>query len=268
MNTIADYLESRKEEIVSLYNEAGVSAKDVAKIYNCSDRYVRIILRKWGIKLKSKKEACKKYKTNDNFFNTIDTEEKAYFLGFLYADGYNENCKGIVRMNLHSKDKHILETFTKYTQPLKKLYYFKKKDQYAIHIVSRKMSDDLVVLGCPQAKTRILTFPTEEQVPNHLMRHFIRGYFDGDGCIHITKKNKPCIIFLGTQNMIEGINNFIGNSCGVQYLNIKTNKKKNIILYRITYCSKHSFIKLKDFFYTDASVFLYRKRDKFFNYQP
>lgn len=64
---------------------------------------------------------------------------------------------------------------------------FKKIDNeekaYRIAIYSKELAMDLIKLGCFQNKSLILKFPTEQQVPKHLIHHFMRGYFDGDGCV-------------------------------------------------------------------------------------
>ncbi len=67
------------------------------------------------------------------------------------------------------------------------------------------MKNDLIRLGCIPSKTKTLEFPSVDIVPKHLMRHFIRGYFDGDGCITTTNKGKQVSVeILGTDSMIDG----------------------------------------------------------------
>ena len=72
---------------------------------------------------------------------------------------------------------------------------------------SQKTVNDLKKLGCVEKKSSILTFPTSQQVPNNLIYHFIRGYFDGDGSICITDKNYH-ISFVGTENFIKELYNY------------------------------------------------------------
>ena len=112
------------------------------------------------------------HKFNHNYFKTIDTEEKAYILGFLYADGYNSD-KQVVISQLE-QDVDILEKINKALD--------------ADNQIKRKldMCTDLTNLGCFRNKSLACTFPTF--LDKSLVRHFIRGYFDGDGCVWIGKR--------------------------------------------------------------------------------
>ncbi len=161
-------------------------------------------------------------KCNESFFENINTEAKAYFLGLMYADGcICEQKIGQNRININLKyhDKHILETFKKhleytgkltFTENSKKKLKFNIQDQYRLRISSNKLCNDLSKHGCTPRKTFTLKFPTT--VPEHLLRHFIRGLFDGDGGVYskIKGRNKFTPIFrfqiTGTYNICEGIN--------------------------------------------------------------
>lgn len=64
-----------------------------------------------------------------------------------------------------------------------KISFREKQQAYRISIYSKELSDDLTKLGCFQNKSLELKFPTNKQVPDKLIHHFMRGYFDGDGSI-------------------------------------------------------------------------------------
>ena len=136
-----------------------------------------------------------KYKMDEKYFEKINREDKAYFLGLIITDG-NVDTKGKrfrMSLSLHDKDKDILETFKKYLKtdrPLikhlsKTKYYGKIKIsaslRWALYIGIVKMINDLLKLGIYRNKTKTIGFPTNRVVPHRLMRHFIRGVFDGDG---------------------------------------------------------------------------------------
>ena len=124
----------------------------------------------------------------EDFFESIDTEEKAYWLGFLYADGYNYEAKGEVKVALAGKDKDFLLKLrdTIYPNKDKPLYYKENSDLstgYELNMSSARMSRHLAKQGCMQAKTFKIKFPYF--IDESLYRHFIRGYFDGDGSLSI-----------------------------------------------------------------------------------
>lgn len=125
---------------------------------------------------------------NHNYFKTIDTEEKAYILGFLYTDGYNSD-KQVVITQLE-QDVDILEKINKAldadNQIKRKLQSTNNKTVCQLCYSSIDMCADLTNLGCFRNKSLACTFPTF--LDKSLIRHFIRGYFDGDGCVWIGKR--------------------------------------------------------------------------------
>ena len=126
---------------------------------------------------------------------------------------------------------------------------------------SKKIAEDLIKLGCVPNKSLILEFPTKEQVPDKLINHFMRGYFDGDGCIYISEKhNKASFDIIGTEKFCESYR---------LKLNEKITKKekrkfgvagKNVIFRE---SEKKRTKEIEKFLYCDATVFLERKREKF-----
>lgn len=116
---------------------------------------------------------------DERFFEKIDTEEKAYFLGWLYSDG--NVCKKMktISIDLHGKDMEILEKLNDLIYFERKCYKYREKAKL---LLCRKiMCEDFLNKGCMPAKTYILKFPTIDQVPENLLPHFIRGLWDGDG---------------------------------------------------------------------------------------
>ncbi len=141
-----------------------------------------------------------KYKYNKDYFKVIDTEEKAYWLGFLYADGcINElhkngkTCSMNLELTLAKVDKEHLEKFAKAIEtnvPIKqRISRYKGKEYVSNRIIinSTKMCKDLCDLKCIPNKTYGIRFPDTNIVPKCFMKDFLRGFFDGDGCIHDKK---------------------------------------------------------------------------------
>ena len=193
---------------------------------------------------------------NIKIFENIDTEEKAYWLGFLYADGYvKENEK--IELGLKESDLDHIKKFKNFLGSNHPIEYRKDTKSYRFSIYSKKIAQDLTKLGCHQAKSLTLNFPTEEQVPKHLLHHFLRGYFDGDGCITSSNGNYR-ISLLGTQNFLHIAKNILKN---IHIKNIKQctrNKAYEFNIYGRNNC--YNFYKE---IYKNATIFLDRKHDKF-----
>lgn len=222
------------------------------------------------------------YSINHDYFNKIDTEDKAYFLGFLFADGCNISNAEAISLALEETDKEILEQFSRLISsdyPLKYLNAreiknkktgktYISKPQYLFRITSKNLSQQLTKLGCVPRKSLILQFPTEDQVSEHLIRHFIRGYFDGDGSFTLRKRNnrKDCVTL---STSIVSSRDF----CNVLADKIKTYVNINLQISKPSNCSDKTgavrstgtqqVYRLLKWLYSDCEIFLKRKYDKF-----
>jgi len=127
----------------------------------------------------------KKYRVNEKIFDKW-THEMAYILGFWFADG---NTDGITTFSIsqHKTDKYILERILKYMKSNYPLYSYKCNNNLNFTIRSKKIVNTVIKLGGRKRKTNIMCFPN---VPKEYLPDFIRGYFDGDGCINFHKKRK------------------------------------------------------------------------------
>ncbi len=203
-------------DIVNLY-QSGVSTLELCKKYgwNTSNRHGPIdVLKKNGIIIRKDNFISGiKYTINEKFFEIIDTQEKAYILGLIYADGSIHHTKAEMKLSLQEQDKHVLEEINLLLTSNKPLrfYALEKKNsnwanQYALVIERRKCIEDLKNLGVLPGKSFMnLSFPNLDK---HFISHFIRGYFDGDGCITFSSPKKypknisPIVSFEGSQNML------------------------------------------------------------------
>ena len=110
-----------KTELFAKYETGKYTGADLAKEYPITLTAINGLLRRNGYKSKSQSELQRKYSINENFFDVIDTEEKAYFLGFLYADGCNATNRNAVILSLKEDDRDILEKLNSLLQPQKPL---------------------------------------------------------------------------------------------------------------------------------------------------
>lgn len=258
----------------------GYSMKDIAKV--AQDTKGLMALRKrlkdlgvdttknmkrYSLKI-SKNGGSRIYSFNEHIFDTIDTEEKAYWLGFLEADGYNHESHKCVAIRLSYDDYHHLEKFKEFVQYTGPIYTFERltptsktlKKYCELNLCSVIFSETLAKLGCIQGKTYTLEFPS---ISEHLIPAFIRGYFDGDGCISIGKihrRNKEestyQLTFTGRVEFISVINNYINKETQhLSKLHVCTgNFAKNL-----HYTGRKICIKILHYIYKNANIYLDRK---------
>lgn len=207
----------KEEDIIFIKeNYMQKTSKEIATIIGCSSGYVKKI----GKEVSKGQKKGNRYHCQENYFEKINTYEKAYCLGFLMAAGCiytqknNKNAQSWVKIILQIKDKNHLEKFNKSIEGNYPIRIFTKKNterQYCdITIVSNKMAKDLRKWGCVEQKTPKVYFP---KLDNDLLNFgFLQGYIDGDGSISKAKNGnnwKYSLRIVGTKSFIYGINNFL-----------------------------------------------------------
>lgn len=179
--TSSEYWDNNKEDIVDLYINKNQTTEEIAKKYNCVGSTIGNHLKEWGI---SKQRPNSIYNLDVNYFDEITTEDRAYFMGLLLADGHISKLNSIM---LTMKDFDIIK---KYQKALKTNMPIKtdKYNNYYLNIVCEHMADSLRIKGFHNRKSYYIDFDTVISfIPQSLFHHFIRGMFDGDGSIKIYK---------------------------------------------------------------------------------
>ena len=193
-------IENEEYIIKNYYN---MRTKDILIKLSISITPLLAILKKYNIQVKS----SKKYTFDENYFENIDTEEKAYWLGFFYADG----CVRVRKTNSESKlklsikDISHLEKFKKSINGNNKILNINDKTAY-LSLNTRVFTNHLINNGCTERKTFTIKFPYF--LNDDLIRHFIRGYFDGDGSISTSQTKYKGVI----QNKRNAMLNFVSGS--------------------------------------------------------
>ena len=251
------------DKIIIKEYESGLSAKAIAKKYKVSDSGIKYRLKKNNILIRKQSYCWKKF--NVNFFDKIDSREKAYWLGFLYADGYNCQKINKVVLAIHSKDIEALEQYKKDLEFEGKIVLNKKLDgtgtvMASVGVTSENFSKQLAQKGCFQKKSLKTRMPDESIVPKNLIWHFIRGIFDGDGSI-FGEKNATASI-CGGGKFIDELCEFLGT------FNIKTHIYRQK---RTRYCNISSIIDVIMFcelIYKDSeNCRLNRKYERFIKFK-
>ena len=137
------------------------------------------------------------------------------------------------------------------------------KNQYRITINNKHISERLVELGCGKAKTSILKFPTNEQVPQYLIQHFVRGYFDGDGSVSNGKWFKIDII--STSEFLSDLQCILKESININITKLNYSRKysKEVNIVTLNIGGRLQCIRFKEWLYKDATIFLERKKKVF-----
>ena len=192
-------------------------------------------------------------RVREDAFSKIDSEEGAYWLGFLYADGcvMDDNR---MELSLQERDyEHLVKFCSFIGMPTSAIKYRKSTRSYRVSFRSKRMKEDLISLGCVPRKSTVLTYPREEQVPHSYARDFCRGYVDGDGYIGTKKGSKgdiPRLSILGTKPFLESL----VSEMGFKKLSIRSTKGVFVIEWSAKYVEGY----LKDL-YQDSSIYLSRK---------
>lgn len=205
----------------------------------------------------------RKYDFWEDAFATIDSEEKAYWLGFLYADGYISKDETTLEVGLSAVDKeHLkkLQSFLGTDAPISErdvLLDGKLFPSVRLQVCSKKMVFDLIQLGCENNKSLTLVFPSEEIVPPEMLHHFMRGYFDGDGSYFVRADGQPHFSVIGTETFVKEYDKIL-HALGVNQTKLKSEGKA----FSLRHSGKHQVQKIVDFLYKDATIYLERKHSK------
>ena len=246
------------------YIKNGMTLKSISEKYNTYAGKISRLFKENDLPIIQR---VRKYSANFDYFEKIDNEEKAYWLGFLYADGCVQSNRNSIYIGLAMKDYEHIVAFNKalnsnypiqiHTQKLPDGRDYKSA---IVTITSRKLKDDLIKAGCIPRKTFECKFPTDDIVPPYLVRHFIRGVFDGDGCVTCDDNNKICVSIAGNINIVTGIQNELFKSVIVEKPpTIKSAKT----IYTVNVFGKYNSMRIMEYFYKDASIYLERKYMKF-----
>lgn len=261
-------LDEYKNEIVELYLEQKLSCEKIAKKYNASLSGIYDALKRWGIKTRNLVINHRKYSINEEYFNDINTEEKAYWLGFIYADGFITNPY-LFGIALAIRDKEHLVKLTSVLDSTYPLHDYIANSSYGrsqytrLLIKHRKIYEQLLSKGVKKNKSLILEFPTEDILPKELYKHFIRGYFDGDGSL-VLSTNSINFKVCGTKELLSKLIDIFNqvSDYEFQYKLFKRRKddKNN---YYISYGGKNKTYTVLSYLYENSTIYLDRKKEKY-----
>lgn len=261
------HMESKLIDLLIEY-ESGINTKMLASKYNCSEVNINALARRHNIKRPP--GFINNIKSDFTFFDNIDSEEKSYILGFFAADGCISKYE--FKFAISSKDIDILEKIKKSmksdvsirTRP--NITKYSKSDVSIFSISSVYLVNTLQNLGFTSNKTLECSFP---DIPENLYLHFLRGYFDGDGSFSeytIKGYKKYSLSICGTEDFLLSIKNILESKYNCKF-NTKLSKRFDTenCCYSLNMSGKKNVLHLLNLLYTDSTIFLDRKYNKFNN---
>lgn len=255
-------------EAVKYYLD-GKSIRQVAKAFQTTPKTIAKVLKREGVAIRQ--ERPRLYRLDKHYFDVIDSDNKAYILGLIFADGSLAAKKKTFSISLVESDKDLLKAVSNaigYSGPL--MYIPAKTFSYRGKTYNGKAQNRLVVncIEMYESLTRLGLMPNKSDkirmpfpfVPSHLLRHFIRGFFDGDGGIkrHLRKARKTvsyqahiCSNAAFCTQLKDYIESILGFHCSVSHT-------KGKAAYFV--CGGNRQVEqFLDYLYFDAELFLIRK---------
>jgi len=242
------------KEIIKRYND-GETIESISLDLDVSHATIKLRLIAADIELRTQSEYQRIHFFNDDFFEVIDSESKAYWLGFLFADG-NVSARMLdVAITLKQSDKEHLEKFGEninYSGPGIVMTVNSNRDgknfKYSkVCLRSAKMALDLIDKGCIPNKSIDLDKPLN--LPDKLNKHFVRGVVDGDG--YISGLGYPSLEIVGAYGLLSWIADELGTPLPIPHKSI----------WRIRLNGKEAVAGM-EYLYKDATMYLARKEER------
>lgn len=259
----------QEQQVIQTYKQRPMTFKECGKICNLGYCSIYKILKRNNIKPYSKN---KLFSPNfqENYFETIDSEDKAYFLGLIMTDGCISTTSSteFVTVELKSNDSYILQKMLDCVGSTRKMTLDKRCDCMTATICGKKIVADLKKYGCEERSSLTQKFPTS--IPRETMKHFIRGLIDGDGSIgfySVTKNGKVRPNHYKNIRMCSGNYQFLKDMMIYMHDNLDLNLNYEVIqkekenLYSFKYGNKHDLSIIIHWLYDDATIYLKRKKE-------
>lgn len=260
------YISDELQKRIGILYLKGLNQRQISEETFVSDPAIRKYLKGQNIPMRSTSECNMRYKRNKHYFDEIDTPNKAYILGLLYADGCNHTSHNSITLVLQAEDMQVIERVKQELEYEGNIRFSAKdkpqyKDKYILCINDEYMSNQLNKIGMVDNKSLILEFP--KCVPMNLINHFVRGYFDGDGCIYLNKEiRKTEICIAGTLDMIKRIHDIaVLMNCSCSICHPKQCGESNTYTLRIN--GYHNVKNFMNWMYDNADIKMERKYNKY-----
>jgi len=262
----------KQEEALTEYLKGEKSILQLSKEMNLSEKSLGLYFRKKNVEIRDRPtDHGIDYKLDEDFFEVLDTEAKAYWFGFILADGSVRVLKNgghQLYVELQSQDRNHLQKFLDAINSNHLIFDRQRRglNHSFIRINSKKMVNDLINKGCVVRKTYVGYLQNNIFLNNELKFHFLRGYIDGDG--HISKKGYRITIPIKSEQLLLDIVKLIVSldiDCKFklkkQYSDFSGyySEKRMFEMFVLTISLKENVIKLINNIYVNATIYLDRK---------
>lgn len=200
-----NWTEKQKQQIINWYTKDGLTCADIGKKFGAKPSTISKYLKLWGVEINRRKAANRLL--NESYFENIDTPEKAYILGLLFADGsivLDNDRQPSLKLELVETDVEILKRIQELLNSNGKLTYNKRAERtngtYSFSIRSQKIASDLSKWNIVPNKTYAVD---EIKIPEKFQEDYLRGYIDGDGSIYYSRNAWHVNICGHSKNIIQ-----------------------------------------------------------------
>ena len=258
-----NFTQKEIEYIINAY-ENGISKNKLRLEFGVSEGVIKRILEKNNIKIRQVQESNKrKFNINDNYFD-IESPNMAYIMGLWAADGNVDSKENRLDLELNSLDLEILEKIRNELQSERPIKVYQCQNGYIKNKLlfwSSHIKHKFAEYGIVPNKTYSKDFHAPYKLNKQYWIDYIRGFFDGDGCV---KKNTSLTFELNSinQQFLKDIQDFFLKKYNIQTsLSIAHNRPNQYTMYRL-YCYGNNAKKIYEVLYTPNSLFLKRKYDR------
>jgi intein/homing endonuclease len=200
------FSENQIKNIIERYQN-GESCAKIGQDYNVKQQTINRLLHKNNVVVSNRK-----HQFNEDYFKEIDSAEKAYWLGFITADGYVNEDRNFMIIKLQERDKKHLEKFIQAINGdmnmIKSQYHnITGNKQYYAEVNSKKFVNHLKNLNIRQAKSAN-EHVCKDKIPKEFIKDYIRGLWDGDG--HIEEKR---INLISSSEVLQFVQEYFNKTC-------------------------------------------------------
>lgn len=259
--------EELKKEIIEYYQSQPMAIKTVCERFNLSSPTISKILKDIP---RYPKALIFNPNLKEDFFDEIDSEEKAYFLGLIISDGnvFNDGTgrQASISITLDSNDEYILDAFRNALCANTSISH-DGRGCSQIAVRSNRLAKSLARYGVVPRKSHITYLPLN--IPKEMFPHLIRGIFDGDGSIQAHQHGTRFLHafgFCGSHRLMEDIANYFQKHLDLAGA-ISVYDYKNKELSDLKLQTIQDMYTFGEWMYKDATIYLQRKKDKYLEFK-